>query len=630
MAKEKKLVDVIEQEKNNEVPANPKQNPLDAKIAGEIRTWIETFRKTIHNDWKGSIKSYRMDKLDRKIALIEQNRPYDSNHYMPFIKNLVDKTFAHLYDTEIDFIVNADTKQYRKGEKHIKTLLRNWFINPKNRKNFFTSVKNQIISGNWFGKASIVIKSGWGFETRIEYVPLFNFYFNPNLSLYDSWYPVIERSIKTQKEVIKETEWLFTIDPSTLELAIKKPKPFSTYDDNRVWDMWTRYDDLSCDIVYDDHRKFDDSELYKVTKFDNNIMELVWRWTDDNIVVYLNGYMVYDGGNPLGMHPYFNLQFDPSSGRELTRGIASTHMDAQMEVNNLHNKIQDDMRLASTNIWKATGEIEGIGDVFYPKNGTVLQMLPWSTLERFADFTFVNPQMYNVIADLIARSENEVGLNNLTGGQSGAKERSSFAAQASVNVTAMVLQPITEGIGVALTRISYIWQKLITKYVIDNNMDGKIELRTYENDYEKLDTKYLEWEYNIVFTNKALVSLNNYQRVLDKISILNQASPWLTDQATGVNYIDKQQIAGDIVKQLWYEEDMLLTQDEFNKRMIEVERGKIKTQIDLLGDQANLETKRQELMNQMSWQNQIQQPQANVVQQGNTIPENLQEVDLWM
>lgn len=615
MAKTKKtLIEVVQKDKENislklQTDATNKQKadtPLTDAVGVEIRTFIDAFRKTIHQEWKSSIKAYTMDKTDRYLMLLRDNRQNDSNAYTPFIKNLVDKTFNRLYDTEIDFLVSANNKQDRRGEKHIKTLMQNGFTDVTNRKNFFSAVKSQIITGNGFAKAWLIAE-GDDFRFKIDNVPVFNLYFNINMDFYESGMPIIERSIKSMDQIIKECEWLYSPTKLELDAAVYLPKPFSNHDDARVWDMWVRHNDITSTFTTQNSvNNFNEDNLYKVEKYNNNVSEVIWRYTDTNVTLYVNGYKWYDGDNPLGCHPYINLMYDPSYGRNISRGIASTHLDGQYAINALNNKALDDVRLSSTNMWVIEGswDIDGVDEeqIFYPTNGKVIRIPNSTKFRRFEEFKPMDANIYQSIGNIISQGENEVGLNALTGwAQWGSKERSSFAAQSLVNQTQLTVKPAVEGISLWLTRISVTWQKMVTKFIKDRWLDNKIELRTYDGKYVKLDTKYLNGKYSIQFSNKSLVSLNSMQSVLDKVNMLNQLLPFLKDLTDGRVLIDQRYLLKEIFRELWYEDDIILSDDEYNAQILKNQIANIDLQIALMEKEMELERKKQEMQAVVWW-----------------------------
>lgn len=323
--------------------------------------------------------------------------------------------------------------------------------------------------------------------------------------------------------------------------------------------------------------------------------------------------------------------YDPSYWRNISRGIASTHLDWQYAINALNNKALDDVRLSSLNMWiiEGTWDIDWIDDweVFYPKNWQVIRVPQGTKLRRFDEFKPMDANLYNSIGNIVATWENEVWLNSLTGWQQwGSKERSSFAAQTLVNTTALNVKPAVEWMSLWLTKISQTWQKMLTKFIKDRWLDNKIELRTYDNQFVKLDIKYLNGNYTIVFSNKSLVSLNNMQRVLDKVNALMTMNPLLKDFTTWRPLINQELIVSEMMRELWYDDNAILSQDDFNKKQLEEQISSIDLQIKLLDKQKELEQKKSEMASSLApqWIVNDWQQQANWLQTNSGQP-----IDLW-
>lgn len=572
----------------------------------EIYQIIRDFRNTIHYEWKASISAYTMDKMPRKLELIAQKRPYDSNVYMPFVKNLVDKTYKKLYDTQIDFIINATDKQHISWEKTIKILMQSWFVDNENRRNFFSGTKQMLITGNWFLKAGIE-PNGESFKQTIKNIPVFNLFFNVNHNIYRSNLPIVERSVMSLHEATTELQWLTTVSESMMDNIVNNPQPFSTYDDNRIWDMWARYNDSMHNIPADFIDSWLEDWFYDVQITWNATCEVVYRWTNQTLNVFINGYEVYGGINPLWTHPYIALIYDPSWDRNIVRWIASTNIDSQYELNALHNKVFDDVRLSSLNIWmkKWPGDIEGIEWKYYPESGDIIDIPSGTEFDKFNGFKMLDGNIYQVINNIVAQWESNEWLNSLTGGSSWwARERSAFAAQQLVATNEMHVKPAVEWMSMALTRIAQVWQQLIIKFVKDRNIDGKINVRTDDAEFKKIKLSDLEHTYDIEFSNKALVTLNNKEAVLDKINALNQLTPLIKDSAGSV-MLDLRTIFTRLLKELWFDDDTVMTQEE----LIAEQSRAIDVQIALVEKQMELVKKQQELQSIMNPQPQAQ-PEA--------------------
>ena len=114
---------------------------------------------------------------------------------------------------------------------------------------------------------------------------------------------MIYRKVLPINSIIKKLALLNTnIKKEHLEFIIKNPKPFSlkNYDKIRLIKY---YEDYALNTL-----NFQVDNLFQLT-LDNNHSEYCERWTADNLVLFLNGYIIADCKNPLKgitdkVHPF--------------------------------------------------------------------------------------------------------------------------------------------------------------------------------------------------------------------------------------------------------------------------------------------------------------------------------------
>ena len=104
---------------------------------------------------------------------------------------------------------------------------------------------------------------------------------------------IIYRKIIPIKDIMKR---LATVDCKVtkehLWFIIKQPKPFSYKNYDKVRTVKYYQDLYVADI------NFNVDNLFQM-KQDNDHSEYVERWTEDNLIIAVNGYIVFDGKNPL-------------------------------------------------------------------------------------------------------------------------------------------------------------------------------------------------------------------------------------------------------------------------------------------------------------------------------------------
>jgi hypothetical protein len=71
-------------------------------------------------------------------------------------------------------------------------------------------------------------------------------------------------------------------------------------------------------------------------------------WEKNNLVVALNGYIVYDSINPLPIekHPYVVINYEINTGFMLSSGIGVTQADNQRFIDRVYNDYMDALTMA--------------------------------------------------------------------------------------------------------------------------------------------------------------------------------------------------------------------------------------------------------------------------------------------
>lgn len=569
---------------------------LDNKLQSYMPAFINDFRTTVFREWKKAIKAYIMDKTDRWLVLQQLWMPDASNLYKPYIKNLVDKIFNRLYDTRIKLEVAAEDPEYKDWEETIKALNERAWLDPTNRTNLFTSIKHQCVAGNGFGKAWLKKLPDWDFKLTFQNVPLFNLYFNVDYDFYDSWLLVVERKIIPIKQIIEEVSWLVpNITNDMVNTSIKNPNPFSVYDDNRIWDNWTKQD-LNYQLINrNDKKSFEEDNAYRIDTFWNDICELTLWFSWDNVFVAVNGWVRYDWINPLGMHPYVNLMYDTSTGRQISRGIGIIHGDEQAEFNAIFNSFFDQIRRSLIEMWtkKWNGKIKWVDWTFKPQHWKVLEIEWDMELTKFWEFK-VDPNMLSIMDYISSEWDRVNWLTWYTGWQQQGIERSPFAAQAQVQITLQALKPAVEWISNALSYCSYIWQKLAKNYMEKNYVANKFKVKIYD-EIKKIDKKFFDGKYKIIYSNQSIVSLMAEDKMIKRQQLMQWVQGFATDPATG-NYLLEQDTFLEQILETWeFEKSMMLTTEEYYKKIKDNEIRKMDMQIELVEKQKELLTAQKEL-----------------------------------
>lgn len=103
---------------------------------------------------------------------------------------------------------------------------------------------------------------------------------------------MIYRKVLPLKAIMRKMSALnHKLDKDHLRYIIRNPRPcsYKNYDKARLIKYFEDYALGTLNFAVDN--------IYQLT-LDNNHCEYIERWTDENLVILLNGYIVYDGPNP--------------------------------------------------------------------------------------------------------------------------------------------------------------------------------------------------------------------------------------------------------------------------------------------------------------------------------------------
>jgi len=147
---------------------------------------------------------------------------------------------------------------------------------------------------------------------QFDWVSEFELFGEPFVPFYEQR-DIIFRKVLPISSIMKRLAVLNTkLEKAHLQFIIKNPKQFSLKNYEKVR-LIKYYENYALNTL-----NFQVDNLFQLT-LDNNHSEYVERWTEDNLVLFLNGYIVYDGVNPLKkitkkVHPFKVANFTRTPG----------------------------------------------------------------------------------------------------------------------------------------------------------------------------------------------------------------------------------------------------------------------------------------------------------------------------
>lgn len=296
---------------------------LENRIRNKVKKYIDMFEATFHPVRIQAIKDYLLCNVDRARDLQKAGRSFLTNEKQPIVRTFVDRvtvgTYTSRYTTKV-YATNEDEVEFVEG---IQDFIE-WAFSSSKTKKWVIDVSNDAVNlGVWFTRSKFwnldheqiaKAKKEWkkmnskAVFPQLEYISPFSIYADPFRDFYEQ--PVIYRDILSLKDVLRKKKQYFQLTKDQISLVINSAQPVSNKNYNRVKLMKFLEKELS-DIKL--HPNLDD--YYKVDTTDD-LVEYIEYWDVDNLVIMLNGYIVYDDKNPLPTkkHPFKVVNYTRNPG----------------------------------------------------------------------------------------------------------------------------------------------------------------------------------------------------------------------------------------------------------------------------------------------------------------------------
>jgi len=281
---------------------------LENDLKGLVTSKIEEYESTYFQSWVQAIKDYTLSTIDRALELKQKNKSFMTNEKQPIIRTYVDRLVQGLFRTNFFIKAYPLTKSDNKRTEAVQRFVERCFSSSKAKSALLDMWITAITNGVWYARTwfkmnpdrvrqikNLEDNSTYyvdDYYARFEWVSEFCLFGEPYQNFYDQRY-IIYRKVLPIKNILNKIKYLDTkIEEEHIKLIIDHPKPCSTknYDKVRL-------------IKYKE-RKLLEWELEWLEKvfdvnFDNDYCEYIEYRTKENLIVMVNGYIVFDWPNPL-------------------------------------------------------------------------------------------------------------------------------------------------------------------------------------------------------------------------------------------------------------------------------------------------------------------------------------------
>jgi len=297
---------------------------LENKLHSYVSEKVKYFEQTFFPKWIQVIKNYSLSSVDRSIELKKKKLTFLTNEMQPIVRTYVDRIVQQLFRTNFSIKAYPLTAEWDKKARIVQAFVERCFSSSKAKKNLFDQWKEAIQFWPWYVRTwftmpdekAIDLKniSSWEWKTkkfsfwkpfaRFERLSIFSLYGEPFVWFYEQR-DIIYRKVLPIKTILNKLESVkYKLTEEHLKFIIDNPKPVSNKNFDKI--RLIKYYDVS--ILTKD--TMDVENLYSLT-LDNNHVEYIEYWTQDNLVLMMNGYIIYDWPNPLNgkVHPFKIVNF---------------------------------------------------------------------------------------------------------------------------------------------------------------------------------------------------------------------------------------------------------------------------------------------------------------------------------
>ena len=317
---------------------------------------------------------------------------------------------------------------------------------------------------------------------------------------------------------------------------------------------------------------------YELMMYDNSYVEVIEYREPKNLVIMLNGYIVYDGINPLPFnnHPFVQVSFQRTPGYTTGVGLGISHNSLQKSYDMLYNAYLDSVKFNVAPMFQADKWFFADNEentLMYKPFKIITQRWEWKQLNRI-EITKPDLVATTMMDKIMQLADLDAGTNRYTMGWEWI-ERSATGATYMQALTKDRLNPLIESINEALTKV---WE--YRGYLGIQFLPYKFKVRITGEDgidkFEELTHDALKWRFDIEFNSE---TLKNAQKELEKQQIIqflqNIWTAWI-DPNSKRYLLDQPKILAKALEAYDYGPDTIVNMEDFYAKYVQEALAKMR------------------------------------------------------
>ncbi len=593
------------------------ENKFRSDIVARMWFWEDAF----YPSWYQSIKDYTMDTTDRELDLRKKKRGYLTNEKQPIVRTYVDRLMQSLFRTQ--FFIKAYPLSAKTAKKTtaVQKAIEWCFASANAKKGMYDMAKTALLQWPWYARTSFNIPDEKAkdikdqdtdhlfhiskFYANFEWVSEFSLYGDPGIPFYEQK-DIIYRKVLPMKTILKKIWSLgVKLEKDVIEYLVTNTQEFSWQDYEKIR-LIKYYSSMLCDVK---NRNYNYDNFFNLT-LDNKQWEYTEHWTEDNLVLYINGYLVYDGPNPLNsnperpprVHPFKFIWYTRDPGTWIADWLGPMLAGQQRLYDALYNMSFDLLKFAAWPMFllQPWQSIEGSEKLLDYEPFTFKQVRGPGKIEAL-ELPKPAPEVSKAMSDILEMANFMIApsMYNQIQGMSRSATDSQFRFEWLKDAILWLVTSMNEMLNVvAEERLRDMKEKMPNKFKIPVFWTNKLAQERAE-----ITADDLNWDFIFEWDSESIRDIN---KVVER-SQLQELTSFLTtfgnDPISWKRFIDNEKLIAEGLDLFNKNPDILLTDKEYQSKMKKAQTEAIKMQSELSKYQQDLAGEQQQWQ-QQDWGNQ--------------------------
>lgn len=568
---------------------------LENKFRADIIKRVSIYEQTFFPKWIQEIKDYSLCTIDRALELKSKGLFYLTNEKQPIIRTYVDRLVQAMFGAKFAIKVYPVARKNSKKASVVQSAIERCFSSSKARKSLIDVGTTAINIGPWFARAGFLpslekarelkdptIRNIRGVQDNyaiFEWISEFNLFGEPFVP-YEEQRDMIYRKVLPVNSIMKKALSLgSTIQKEHLEFIIKNPKPFSLKNYDKVR-LIKYYEDYALNTL-----NFQVDNLFQLT-LDNNHAEYIERWTEDNLVLFLNGYIIYDWVNPLKditgkVHPFKKCWFTRSPGVWIADWVGTILAGQQKLYDALYNLSFDLVKFKAGPMFllQPWQFIEGSEKILNYEPFTFKQ-IRWPGKIETLEMPSIDPSVMKSMTDILDMANFTISPSSYNQLQGVA--RSATDSNFRYEWLTDSLKALVESMNEMLTDTAEDWIKYMKAY-----MPSEFEVPVFGDDWsvsewqtikqKDLRGKYIfEFEFQSIKDINKIVERGQFGELVNTIKMLWQ------DPTSNRRTVKNEELLKNSLDLFGQNPDLVLTEAEYYKKVEDAKKKVIDMELKLM------------------------------------------------